>query len=113
MATYYNLEIIQGSSINILVTATDQNGVAINLSGYNLRGGIKNKYSDTGYLLNLNPSIYSAVSGIVQISVSGSQTAIVPVIQGVYDIEAASSGEISVVKFLRGYANVGPEVSNL
>ena len=110
--TTYTLEIIQGSSFNILLTAKNQNGTAINLTNYNLRGYIKNLYSNTGYLINLNPTIYSAVSGIVQINLSGSQTALLPVSQAVYDLEAATTGETSVIKLIRGYANINPEVSN-
>jgi hypothetical protein len=111
--TYYNLEIIQGSSLNILVTATDQNGTAINLSGYNVRGWVKSKFSENGYILDLNPTIYSAASGIVQIFVSGTQTSGLFIGSHPYDLEAASSGDITVTKFLRGYANIYPETTNI
>lgn len=109
----YTLQIIQGSSLNLLVTATDQNSVPIVLSGWNIRGYIKSKYSESGVLLNLNPTIYSAISGIVQINVSGSQTSSLPVGEFPYDLEAENSNASSTIKFLVGYCQISPEVSNL
>ena len=111
--TYYNLEIIQGSSLDIILTATNQNGSPIILSGYNLRGYAKANFSNTGYLLNLNPTIYSAADGQIRVQISGSATASLPVCEIPYDIEGASAGEASVTKFLRGYAQIYPEISNL
>lgn len=111
--TTYDLDIIAGSSANFLVTATDQNSAAINLSGYNVRGAMKYQFSTSSYLLNFSPTIYSAVSGIVQIFLSGSQTSGLKAGSYPYEIEAASSGEVTVTKFLRGYANIYPECTNI
>ena len=53
MATTYDLNITQGSSFNIRLTAKDTEGNYINLSGYTVSGYIRNRYSDTSYLLNM------------------------------------------------------------
>jgi len=113
--TTYTLNLIQGNSTTLRITATDQNGTAINLSGQNVRGQVRYTYGSTGVLLDLHPTIYSAVSGIVQINISGSQTANLPVGTFPYDLESAVTGsdgsETSVCKFLRGYAEISPETT--
>jgi hypothetical protein len=111
--TTYDLDIIAGSSANFLVSATDQNSTIINLNGYNVRGAAKAKFSDSSYVINFNPTIYSAVSGIVQIFLSGSQTSGLPISQIPYELEVASSGEVTVTKFLKGYLNIFPEITNI
>jgi hypothetical protein len=107
MANSYDLDIYCGSTFSTRLTARDSSQNAINLSGYSVRAYIKGKFSDTGILLNLNPIIYSQTSGIVDIIISGSQTAGLPIGQYPYDLEAYQGDY--VVKFLRGYANFYPE----
>jgi hypothetical protein len=112
----YNITAIQGSNIMLRVTATDSNGTALNLNGFSTRGYVKSKYSDSGILLNLSPFIYSATSGLVDITISGNYTAGLPCGMFPYDIEcfvsgSGSSGNESVVKFLRGYVEILPETT--
>lgn len=111
MANTYNLTILQGDSFSLRVNASNSDGSYINLSGYGARGSIKYSYSNTGILLNLNPTIHNSfVSGIVDIYVSGSQTESLPVGIFPYDIEVTGSNGY-VNKFIRGYANISPEVT--
>ena len=49
MATEYDLNITKGSSFSVEVTAQDEDGNTLNLSGYSLRGYAKFRYSDTGH----------------------------------------------------------------
>ena len=111
MSQTYNMQILQGDSFSLRVNASDSNGNYINLSGFGARGSIKYNYSNTGILLNLNPTIdNSYVSGIVNIYLSGSQTELLPVGVFPYDMEiTGDSGYVN--KFIHGYVAVGPEIT--
>lgn len=110
MADTYNINIDQGSSLSIRATAKDSNGVAINLSGYTASGYVRFRYSDTGILLNLAPVITTPASGIVDISLSGSQTNTLPTTQAVYDVEVYGASGY-VLKLLKGYFEIGPQAT--
>ena len=116
MATVYDLSITQGSQLDVRLTVKDVAGSVINLTSYSVRGYIKHRYADTGYLLGIKPTIVSGsgggayVSGLVDILLSGSQTATLPVSQNVYDIELYNAQGYTD-KIVKGYFNVLPEVT--
>jgi hypothetical protein len=107
----YNITATQGNTLLLNLTANDSAGNPINLSGYLVRGVVKYKYSDTGHLLNLNPTITSYVSGKVNLSGDAGELSVMPVGVFVYDLEAAQVSGSYVTKFLRGYFNIGPETT--
>ena len=113
MATTYDLNITQGSSFNIRLTAKDSNSNYINLSGYTVSGYIRNRYSDSSYLLDMEPTIVSGgspdaiLSGLVDVSLHPTGTAALPITQAMYDIEGYKDS--TVIKLLNGKANVHPE----
>ncbi len=116
MAAIYDFNITQGDQFDARLTVTDANGT-MDLSGYAARGLFKNKYSDTGALLDLAPSVVSGdascslcASGYVDIKLLGSQTKDLPVTQGVFDIEVYK--DTYVKKVAVGNVNVSPEVTN-
>ncbi len=116
----YNFSITQGSELNTRLTITND-GSAVNLSGYAVRGVVKHKYGDSNALIDLNPTIVTGEegaglqSGLVDIYLSGSQTAALPVAEAVYDIERFVTGsegqETAVIKMLNGKFTVSPEVT--
>ena len=120
MASSYNFSVTQGSELDTRLTITND-GSPVNLSGYNVRGVVKHKYGDTGSLVDLNPTIVSGTtgslyaSGFVDIYLSGSQTASLPVAEAKYDIERYVTGsegqETSVIKMLNGKFTISPEVT--
>ena len=84
----------------------------MNLSGYDARGAIKYGYGSTGYLMGLTTIVDpSYISGIINISLTASQTSQLPVSKCVYDIEVFGQNDYTF-KVIRGYADVYPEVSN-
>lgn len=113
MSDICNFEIIQGSSFSSSIYAMNGDGTYMNLSGYAARCHLKYKYSDTGYLTNLNPYIYPTyISGLIILSGNSIDTAALPATKLKYDLEVYDSGNY-VVKILRGSFDVIPEVSNL
>ena len=120
MASSYNFSVTQGSELNTRLTITND-GSPVNLSGYNVRGVVKHKYGDSSSLVDLDPTIVTGdagslySSGYVDIYLSGSQTAAIPVAEAVYDIERFVTGsegqETAVIKMLKGKFTVSPEVT--
>ena len=121
MATVYNFSATQGSQLSVRLNVKDASGDAINLSGYGARGVVKYRYSSTSSLVDLDPTIVSGTSGTlyasgyVDVYLSGSQTATLPVGDFVYDIEkyptGASNTEGAVDKILAGSFLVYPQVT--
>lgn len=115
MATLYNFDIVAGASHCVQAQAKDSSNNPVDLTNYYVRGGAKNKFSDNTYALNLNPIVFHATSGIVQFSISGFQTSGLKTNVIPYDVEATLtgiSGDNTVLKILRGYISVYPEISN-
>jgi hypothetical protein len=108
---YYNISLDQGASFTMRIQVKDVNLNPINLSGYSVRSKVRSTYSSTGVLLDLTPSVYSYVSGLVDFSITASQAASLPINQLVYDTEIYNTGETDVIKVLKGYLEVWPEVS--
>ena len=120
MASSYNFSVTQGSELSTRLTITNDDS-PVNLSGFNVGGVVKHKYGDTGSLVDLNPTIVTGTtgslyaSGFVDIYLSGSQTAALPVAEAKYDIERYVTGsegqETAVVKMLNGKFTINPEVT--
>jgi len=112
MATNFDLNITQGSKFDVRLVAKAEDGSPIDLTTYSVSGVVKNKYSDTTPILDLNPSGVAGflTSGYIDITLKGSDTTGTPITQGVYDIEIYS-GEY-VEKLIYGYANILPEVTS-
>lgn len=105
----FDIWIQQGCTFSLTLTATDISGNPVNLSGYNVQGFVRYGYGDTGYLLNLSPTLDAFNTGQIDISVPYTGTTGLPITKGVYDI-IATSGNYAF-KVIRGYANITPENS--
>jgi hypothetical protein len=121
MDSSYNFSVTQGSEFNVRLTITELS-VPVNLSGFLVRAKVKHRYSDTGALVDLKPTVVSGTtgalysSGYVDMYLSGSETAALPVAEAIYDLEryvtGESSCETSVIKMLAGKFTINPEVTN-
>jgi hypothetical protein len=107
----YNISINQGENYDLITAITNASGQAVNISGYNVRGQVRYSYGSTGVMLNLAPDIVSAVSGIIQVSLTPSETASLPITVAVYDIEKYSENDVVVNKILNGTFTITPEVT--
>jgi len=107
----FDLSIIQGQTFTLSVTVRDINGVPIDLSGYNISGYLKTRYSDTGKLTDLNATIANGPSGIVTLSIPATGTAALPINYAFYDVEMMNPGDGTITKVLAGKASVFPEIT--
>jgi hypothetical protein len=107
----YNISLTQGEDYSLTATLKNADGSNMNLSGYYVRGKAKYNYGDTGVLLDLEPQIYSAVSGIITVQLNSTDTSSLPVGILLYDIERYTSGDAAVAKVLNGQIIIAPEVT--
>jgi len=129
MATTYDIEVIQGSELDLRLNVKNDAGAALTLEGYKLRGVVKHRYGDATAYIDLKPKVFTdssvtpaitAASGLVDIFLSGVQTTGLAVGVHRYDLERYNEEEIngvltepSVFKLMKGKFIVSPEVTNI
>ena len=130
MATTYDIEVTQGSELDLRLNVKNDAGVALTLEGYKLRGVVKHRYGDATAYIDLKPKVFTdanatpdpitAASGLVDIFISGVQTSGLAVGVHRYDLERYNEQEIdgvitepSVFKLMKGKFIVTPEVTNI
>ena len=129
MATTYDIEVIQGSELDLRLNVKNDAGAALTLEGYKLRGVVKHRYGDATAYIDLKPKVFTdssvtpaitAASGLVDIFLSGVQTTGLAVGVHRYDLERYNEEEIngiltepSVFKLMKGKFIISPEVTNV
>jgi hypothetical protein len=114
MATKVNISIDQGSDFSTSLVAKDAAGSTLNLSGYNARAKMRYAYN-TGQATDFTATINSGtagegfVSGLVDLSLTSTQTTGLIISDQVYDVEVYSGDY--VVRVQQGIASVSPEVT--
>lgn len=117
MLAYYNLDVIQGSTFSAQLSIKNADGSRVNLDGYSVRGHLRYNYGTGVVLMDLAPVInttapLTAASGVIDVKLTAAQTAALPVIMGVYDIETYNNeSPIEVNKVLDGKVRIHPEVT--
>ena len=111
MATSFNIQATQGFRLSAQLTATDSAGSLINLSGYSVSGVVRNRYSSSGFLIDLRPTIDpSYVSGLINILLPSTGVAALPVGSFVYDVGIFQTNT-GIIDILQGKFLVSPGVS--
>ena len=91
----YDFCIYQGATFNPTLTWKDENGTAINLTGYTARMQARVKITDTDPFINLTTEnggiTLGGAAGTVALYISAEDTADIAD-SGVYDLELVSSG---------------------
>ena len=96
--TKSNLLIDQGSTFSTTITGYDVNGSLIDLTGHTVAGKIKYNYGTGTY-----------VSGLVDLSLTATQTADLIVGDLRYDVEVTSGSNVTRIQ--QGLVRVSPEVT--
>jgi hypothetical protein len=108
MATKFDITGFRGSNLFVELTGLNETGTPMDLSGFSVSGHARFQPSYTGKLLDLEPSIFSGISGVafssglIQISVGASSMAAVPVTEGKYDIEIWNASGTSATGLFAG-----------
>jgi hypothetical protein len=112
-AEVVDLPLTQGSLFQIRIALTDHLGNPQDLTGYGIRGAIKNKYSDESPLLSLTPVVVNPpTDGLIDIDILPSVSELLPVTEAVYDMEKYLLADAEKVeKILKGKFIINPEVT--
>ena len=94
MATKANLVIDQGSTYSTDLELTDENGDALNLSGYTANSQIRRWYTSTNAAATFTTSI-NVASGTITLGLTANQTSNLTFGRYVYDVEITDGAEIS------------------
>ena len=114
-AEIVDLNIVQGSAFHVRIEISDDSSNIIDLTGHEVRGVVKNKYSDSNadILINLDPVVYDATNGLVDILLTSAQTALLPITEALYDIEKFPiSGVGDIDKVMKGGVLIHPEITS-
>ncbi|MAM17520.1 MAG: hypothetical protein CME35_00955 [Gramella sp.] len=107
-----NLLLDQGSTFSTTITGYDVDGNLLNLTGYSARAKIKANYSTGTSLVDFTTSIQSGaayVSGLVDLSLTSTQTAALAANDWRYDVEVYSG--TNVTRIQQGLIRVNPEIT--
>ena len=109
--TKSNLLIDQGSTFSTTITGYDVDGNLLNLTGYSAAGKIKYNYSTGTSLVDFTTSVQdSYVDGLVDLSLTATETAALIAGDLRYDVEVTSG--TNVIRIQEGLVRVGPEVTS-
>ena len=109
--TKSNLLIDQGSTFSTTITGYGVEGNLLNLTGYSAAGKIKYNYSTGTSLVDFTTSVQdSYVNGLVDLSLTATETAALIAGDLRYDVEVTSG--TNVIRIQEGLVRVGPEVTS-
>lgn len=109
MAIKANLLIDQGADFSTIITVTDDNGTAVNLSGYTGAAQMRKHYtSPTAYSFTVTVS--NSSSGEVTLAVNSSYSNTIPAGRYVYDCELTDGSGIKS-RLVEGIATITPQVT--
>lgn len=109
MATISNLVIDQGTTFSSIITLTNQDGTAMNLTGYTVASQFRKSYQSST-ATNFTASIYDAIAGKVRLQLTPAASSAVKAGRYLYDIELTSpTGEKS--RALEGLVIITPEIT--
>jgi len=110
MAVYSNIVIDQGADYSASIDVTDSDGDNIDLSGYTAAGQIRKTYSSST-AVDFTVAVASPASaGVLNISLSNTQTNAMKAGRYVYDVEITNSGGVKT-RVLEGQVEITPGVT--
>ena len=111
MSNEYHIIAKKGQDLNLRFVARNTEGDLVDLTQYAVQGHVRLKYSDTGILLDLNPTIDSTyISGIIDVRLDINDLADLPITQAFYDIKVYHIDGYSD-EIVQGYFNIAPAVT--
>jgi hypothetical protein len=113
-AGYSNLYMNQGETFTSQLTLTDSNGVAYDLTGFNIASSAKRSYYSANTTINFTVTVMDANSGIIQLSANAATTANVPTLgqKLVYDVLIQDTSN-NISRVLEGNIFVSPSVTSI
>ena len=106
-----NQEIDQGSTFSKQITVYETDGSTIqNLTGYTAASQIRKNYTSTAYTTILATIQTPATNGVIVMSLTATQTAVLKSGRYVYDLQITAA-DTTVTRVLEGVITIRPEVT--
>ncbi len=110
MAIKANITVEQGADFSTHINITDNNGVAVDLTGYTGASQMRKHWtSSTSYPFTV-AFASPTTSGVVTLSMTAAETSAIPPGRYNYDVELTSSAN-SVSRIIEGLVTVSPEIT--
>lgn len=111
MAAISNLFVDAGSDYSTIITVAAANGVPLNLSGYTVKSQMRKSYSSsTAY--NFTAVVQDAALGKIRLSLTASQSEVIPAGRWLFDVEITSSGGTRK-RVVEGIVTVTPQITQI
>jgi hypothetical protein len=111
--TDFNLCINQYASYTLNLHFTDSEGVFLDITDWQVSGSIKQKYKDTGSLVDFDVTTVSLPSASINLHLTPAKTSLLTKQQYYYDVIAHVSGSDpdETIRLLEGTVTVDPGVT--
>ena len=109
MATINNLYIDQGTTFSVNIQVFDNAGNPLNISEYTANSQIRKSYSSSNTAATFASTVSDAANGIVNLSLTASQTSALKYGRYLYDLELTSGA--TIVRASEGIVTVYPQVT--
>ena len=96
MAVYSNLTVDQGPDFTAAGDVTDTDGDALNLTGFTVAGQVRRRNCFSS-ATNFTCAVSNATSGIITVSLSGTQSDAMKAGRYVYDVEITNAGGTKII----------------
>lgn len=109
MSTKANLVIDQGTTYEVTLNLTDDNGDALDLKGYTARSQIRKWYTSqfgTDFVTSIDPSL-----GTVTLQLDAITSGELSAGRYVYDVELTESSTGAISRIVEGIVTVTPQVT--
>jgi uncharacterized membrane protein YkoI len=109
-AGYQELFIEQGADFSTSITLDDADNQNFDLTGYQAKSQIKKSYYSSNAAAQFTITIPTPVNGVLNMSLSSSNTANISAGRYVYDVVIKNSSN-NVTRVLEGIVNIVPQVT--
>lgn len=111
----HNFFVYRGATFSEKIEWKDENGVAIDLTGFTARMHMRDTLEATTPFLTLTTEnggiALGGVAGTVDLLASATATTAISATSGVYDLELVAGDGVTVTRLLEGLVTISPEVT--
>jgi hypothetical protein len=111
----HNFFVYRGATFSEQIEWKDENGVAIDLTGFTARMHMRDTLEATTPFLTLTTEnggiALGGVAGTVDLLASATATTAISATSGVYDLELVAGDGVTVTRLLEGLVTISPEVT--
>jgi hypothetical protein len=111
----HNFFVYRGATFSEQIEWKDENGVAIDLTGFTARMHMRDTLEATTPFLTLTTEnggiALGGTAGTVDLLASAAATSAISATSGVYDLELVAGDGVTVTRLLEGLVTISPEVT--